>query len=124
MAVCPPVAYPTAVFSQAYFSLAVSNRICTLGAWPFSYTTMVALSLVVSVYSASGLKVPLLSVRPQSRPVLTLPEARGLAARGGLVWEDVSITGELGARKGAADDAQDGAVAGRDGADLHGGAEG
>ncbi len=86
MAVCPPVPYPTAVLSHAYLSLDVSNKICTLGAWPFSYTTIVALSLVVSVYSASGLKVPLLSVRPQSRPVPTLPG-----------WsERVSLDGGLG----------------------------
>lgn len=75
----PPPAYATALFSHAYFSLAVSNKMCTCGANPRSNTAMVALSLVCSAYTASGLKTPLVSVRPQSRPPVTLPG--GLSVR-------------------------------------------
>lgn len=65
----PPIAYAAARFNPLYFSLAVSNKVCTCGAWPFSNTRIVAPSSVCSVYKSSGLKTLLLSVRPQSRPL-------------------------------------------------------
>lgn len=80
-----PVAYATALFSHAYFSLAVSNNTWTLGAWPFSNTRTVALSSVCRLYSASGLKTPLESVSPQSRPEPTLPVEGGNCQLGGLM---------------------------------------